>query len=143
MATLTTANSVLTIAIVGLFPVPQIVQGFAADDNFTADDVSPTEVLMGVDGKLSGGFTPVPTVFNVMLQADSNSNQIFDDWQSAQVAAKEIYIANAVVVLQGTGQKYSLTRGILTSYNPFAPGKKILQPRKFTITFETCTLSPV
>jgi hypothetical protein len=143
MATLTTANSVFALAIAGLYPVAQILQGYSTDDAFAAADIAPAEVVMGVDGKLSGGFVPVPRVIDIMLQADSASNQIFDDWNAAQESARELYIASAIISLQGTSQKYSLTRGIMTSYSPMPTAKKILQPRKFVITFESCTPSPI
>lgn len=140
--TLTTANSVFALAIASLYPVPQILQGYSADDAFSADDIAPAEVLMGVDGKLSGGYTPVPVPMSILLQADSDSNQIFDDWQSAQQAAKEIYYASGLVTLQGTGEKWTLTRGILTSYKPMPDAKKILQPRKYVITWESAVKVP-
>lgn len=143
MSTLTTANSVFALAIASLYPVPQILQGYSTDDAFSTDDVTPAEVMMGVDGKLSGGFVPVPRVQTIMLQADSPSCVIFDDWNAAQESAREIYIANAIITLQGTGQKYALNRGIMTGYSPMPAAKKVLQPRKFVITFESCTLSPV
>lgn len=143
MATLTTANSVFALAIAGLYPVAQILQGYSTDDAFSADDIAPAEVMMGVDGKLSGGFVPVPRPQTIMLQADSVSNQIFDDWQAAQESARELYIATAIISLQGTSQKYALNRGILTSYSPMPAAKKVLQPRKYVITFESVTLSPI
>lgn len=142
MATLTTANSALALQIAGLYPVPQNIQGYAADDAFMADDVDPVEVQMGVDGHLSGGYTPYPTKLNIALQADSASNAIFDNWLAAQVAAKEVYIANATIIIQGTGEKYAFTRGFVTSATPMSGSKKILQPRKFVITFEQCTKAP-
>ena len=142
MRTLTTANSAFALQIDGLYPIPQSIQGYATDDSFAADDVEPAEVMMGVDGRLSGGFVPYPTKLNVTLQADSESNDIFDNWLAAQTAAKEIYIANAVIILQGNGGKYAFTRGIMTSASPMAGSKKVLQPRKFVITFESCTKSP-
>ncbi len=142
MATLTTANSALALQIAGLYPVPQTIQGYATDDAFMADDVDPVETQMGVDGHLSGGFTPYPTKLNITLQADSASNGIFDNWLAAQVAAKEVYIANATIIIQGTGEKYTFTKGFITSASPMAGSKKILQPRKFVITFESCTKAP-
>lgn len=143
MSTLTTANSAFALQIAGLYPIAQSIQGYATDDSFAADDIEPAEVMMGVDGHLSGGYTPVPKKLNVTLQADSASNAIFDNWISAQDAAKEIYIANAIISLAGTGDKYAFTRGILTSASPMAGSKKVLQPRKFVITFESCSKSPV
>ena len=142
MSTLTSANSAFALQIVGLYPVPQSIQGYATDDAFAVDDVSPVEVMMGVDGKLSGGYTPYPTKLHVTLQADSPSIPVFDHWMAAQVAAKEVYIANAAISLQGTGEKFILTRGFLTSGSPMAPAKKTLGPRKFEITFEQCSKAP-
>lgn len=141
--TLTTANSAFALQIEGLYPVPQNIQGYAADDSFAADDVAPVETSMGVDGKLSGGYTPYPTDFNVTLQADSASNDIFDNWLAAQKAANEALTANAIVRIQGTGKVYALTKGFLTMASPMPGSKKILQPRKFKITFESCSPSPV
>lgn len=143
MATLTNANSVFTLAVASVYPTPQLLQGYATDDAFTADDVAPVEVVMGVDGKLSGGYTPVPYVMTVMLQADSASCRIFDDWHAAQKAAKEVYTASGLIVLQGTQQKFAASKGFLTSYSPAPAAKKILQPRKFVITFEDISMSPV
>lgn len=141
--TLTTANSAFALQIAGLYPVPQSIQGYAADDAFAAEDVQPVETAMGVDGKLSGGFTPYPTELNVTLQADSASNDIFDNWMAAQNSSKEAFVANAVIAIQGTGQKYAMTKGFLTSSSPMAGSKKILQPRKFKITFESCSSAPI
>jgi len=142
MATLTTANSVFALSIRGLYDTAQIIQGYATDDAFAADDVQPVEVQMGVDGLLSGGFVPYPTVLNVNLQADSASNQIFDDWLAFQNSDREAYIADATIILTGTGQKYNLTRGFMTTGSPMPGSKKVLQPRKFVITFETCEQAP-
>ncbi len=142
MATLTSANSALSLQVAGLYPVPQSIQGYATDDAFTADDVTPVETMMGVDGRLSGGFTPVPTVLHITLQADSASNAIFDNWMAAQAAARETYIGNAAISLPGTGDKYIFTKGFLTSGSPMSSAKKVLQARKFSITFESCVKSP-
>jgi hypothetical protein len=143
MSTLTTANSAFALQIENLYPVAQNVQGYSTDDAFAVSDIEPVETVMGVDGRLSGGYKPVPTVLDITLQADSPSVAIFDNWLAAQKAAKEAYVANAMIQLQGTGEKYAFTRGFLTSITPMAAAKKILQPRKFVITFESCDKSPV
>jgi len=46
---LTGANSIYTLAISSIFPSPQQLQGYAADDVFTSDPLESTETLMGVD----------------------------------------------------------------------------------------------
>src|ERR1700737_1936520 len=142
MTTLTTANSAFALQIAGLYPVPQNIQGYSTDDSFATDDVAPTETMMGVDGKLSGAFVPYPTKLTINLQADSASNDIFDNWLSVQNAAEGGYIANATISIQGTGKKYACTRGFLTNASPMPSSKKILQPRKYVITFESCTPAP-
>lgn len=138
MSTLTTANSAFALVIENLFNSPQLIQGYATDDAFAAEDVSAVEAVMGVDGRLSAGYTPVPTPLNVVLQADSPSNDIFDAWIQAMRSAREVYVARATIRLQGVGKTYAFNRGFLTSHSPMAQSKKILQPRKFVITFQDC-----
>lgn len=142
MATLTAANSAVTIQVAGLYPVPQVLQGFATDDMFMADDVTTGELQMGVDGHLSAGYVPYATPLNITLQADSPSMAVFDNILSAQAAQREMFIINATILIQGTGQKYALTRGFMITASPMPGAKKILQPRKFTIHFESCTPAP-
>jgi hypothetical protein len=143
LSTLTSANSAFALQISGLYPTPQSIQGYATDDAFSTDDVNPVEAIIGVDGHLSGGYTPYPTKLSITLQADSASNDIFDNWVAAQKAARETYIANATISLPGIGKKFVLTRGFLTSAAPMAGAKKTLGPKKFQITFESCDASPI
>jgi hypothetical protein len=139
MATLTSANSTLAIAILNLYPVAQSVQGYAADDAFSIEAVDQAEVVMGVDGVMSAGFIFNPVKFTVTIQADSPSLKLFDDWQTAQRAAREVYIANAAITLPGIRKKYTLNKGILTTVRAMPDVKKILQPVSFVITFESIT----
>ncbi len=140
--TLTTANSALALAVRGLYPVPQVIQGYATDDSFATEDVTPAEVMMGVDGKLSGGYTPYPTSMAITLQADSESADMFDTVLETQKAGKELFYFDGVLIIQGSGKKYALTKGILSSASPMPTAKKVLQPRKFTLTWESVTPAP-
>lgn len=143
MATLTAANSVITLLITGILPVPQQLQGFATDDIFSTEAVESAEVLMGVDGKLSAGWVPTIKKQTYTLQADSPSNAIFDAWASAQEAAREIFAAQGSVSLPGLGTAYVMTTGYLTSYVPVPEAKKILQPRKFTVSWQAILPVPI
>jgi hypothetical protein len=131
------------IGIANLFNVPVQIQGYSADDAFTAGDVDTAETLMGVDGKLSAGFTPYPISLDINLQADSISNLIFDAWIQAEAVTREKYIANATILLPGTGLLYAFTRGFMTNVNVMPSAKKILQPRKFTLVFQNLSRAPV
>lgn len=136
MPSISGVNAVVMISVVGLFPIPQQLQGFATDDVFDTDALESAEVLMGVDGRLSAGFVNVPVKQNYTLQADSPSNFFFDTWWAAQQQVADLYIANGVVLLSAVGTKWTMTRGFLTSFPPIPVVKKLLQPRKFGITWE-------
>lgn len=143
LRTLTAANSVVMMGITGLYPTPQQIQGFAADEMFSTDAVSRAEVLMGVDGVLSGGYVYVEVKQTFTLQADSMSCDIFDNWDANEQSNAEVYIANGVISLPNIGKKWTMTRGFLTSYMPIPDQKKLSQPRKFIVTWNTISPSPV
>lgn len=143
MATLTTANSTLSLVVASIFPVALPIQGYSADDAFMTEEVESAETYMGVDGILSGGFTPYPVPLEITLQADSASNAIFDAWIAAEATAREKYLASATISIEGTGARYQFTRGFLKKQSVMPEAKKVLQPRKFTIEFNTISLAPV
>jgi len=131
------------LSVANLFPVPVQIQGYAADDAFMAEEVETGETYMGVDGILSGGFTPYPIPLQIHLQADSVSNNFFDAWISAEAQAGEKYIAEATILIQGTGALYTFTRGFMRKSAVMPEAKKILQPRQFNIEFNSISLAPV
>lgn len=143
MSSLTGATAIYALGVTGLYTVPQQLQGFAADDVFSTEAIQSAEVLMGVDGNLSAGFVYVPVVQNISLQADSPSNDLFDQWWAAQQAAEETYIANALITLKAIGKKWTLTRGFLTKYSPVPDTKKLIQPRQYGITWNRVSPAPV
>ena len=142
MKSITSANSVLMLSITGLYPIPQQLQGFAADDIFDLGDIAPAEAVMGVDGKLSAGFVHVPIQQGIMLQADSDSNDLFDAWFAAQQAAGEVYFANGIIRLPSVQRSFALTKGVLSSYKPAPDAKKTLQPRKHVLICDDISYSP-
>jgi hypothetical protein len=136
MATITSANSVLSLAINKYFPVPQVIQGFAVDDAFESESVQQSETLMGVDGILSGGKVFVPYKMTIHLQADSPSVFLFDAWRNAQDADADVYSASGSIVLSSTSMVYTLQNGFLTSATPFPAVKKTLTPLVYEITWQ-------
>jgi hypothetical protein len=137
MSDITSANSVLMLTVFPLFPIPQQLQGFAAEDVFDTDPLESAETLMGVDGRLSAGFVFVPVMQNYALQADSPSVFIFDTWWTSQQIAKTIFFGDMTVLLTSLGKKWAMTNGVLSSYKPLPDGKKVLQPQRFRITWES------
>lgn len=140
--TLTAANCVLLLSIRGLLDVPQQLQGFSTDDVFGIDDLDTAETMMGVDGKLSAGWTPKEIKQSIFLQADSDSTFVFETWYQAQQSARELYYAVGAMNIPSINRKYVMTKGVLSQYSAAPNAKKVLQPRKFTITWESYTAAP-
>lgn len=133
---ITSANATFLITVPSILPVPTQLQGFAADDIFDFDEVAASEVLMGVDGVLSGGMVYVPKPQNIMLQADSASNAVFDAWYQLQQINSAVYAAQGNVLLSGISTTFALSNGILTRYKPVPDAKRLLQPRRYQITWQ-------
>lgn len=140
--TITSANAILLLSVAKLFDAPQRIQGFTADDIADTDGVSPTETSMGLDGRLSAGFVPVMVTQNISLQSDSLSNDLFENWFAAESVAREKYIAGGTLIVSATQRRYTMVRGFLQSL-PITPSlKKTIQPRRYTIVWESVTPAP-
>jgi hypothetical protein len=137
MKTITAANSVYLLSIGGIYPVAQKLEGYAADAAFMFDSVTSAETVQGVDGKMSAGWVPFLTVQTISIMPDSPSLSMFETWQAASKAAREIFYADATIVLPSIGRKYVLTKGVL-SVSKVAPDvKKVLSAMEFKITWES------
>jgi len=140
---LTAANAILLIGVVGLYDSPQQIQGFSTDDAFDVDAIEGAETMMGVDGRMSAGFVPRERKMSIVLQADSLSNDFFDNWARAQEVGRSLYWANGSIAIPANRKKYTLTNGILSSYKPLPGVKKVLQPRTHVITWEASSPAPM
>jgi hypothetical protein len=143
MPDITAANTVFIISAPLLLPVPQQLQGFAADDIFDTDEVASAETLMGVDGILSGGMVFAPTPMNIALQADSVSVTFFEAVDAAQQGNTQTYALQANVTFPALGKSYTLISGYLTRLKRIADTKRLVQPRRFRIEWQSVTVLPV
>lgn len=143
MVSITSSNAIITLSQPTLFPIPIQIQGFAPDDVFDIDQIKSVETSMGVDGILSGGFVYVEVMQNITLQADSASNDFFDVLHAQMVAAGDIYPISGLIILPSITTKWALQNGFLTGYKPAPDAKKILQPRKYQITWNRIVPAPM
>lgn len=143
MADITSANAVLLLSVPLLLPVAQQIQGFAVDDAFDFDQVDQSERQMGVDGRLSAGFVYVAKPMTITLQADSESNDFFDAWVSGQAAGVGTSPADGILTLTSVRKSYSLLVGFLGPYAPAPSGKRVLQPRKYQIFWQSVIAVPI
>jgi hypothetical protein len=135
--TITSANSVFTISVPGLFPVPQQLKGYSAEKAWSTDNVDLAEVQMGVDGRMTAGYTPNPVKQTISLQADSPSKDIFTSIARAMKAAREVYYISGTIDLPSTGESFVCTRGVLQAVKPLPDAGKVLQPMEFMIVWES------
>jgi len=139
--TITSANSVFTLVVAGLFPAPVQLKGYASDKAFTTEAVDLAEVQMGVDGRMTAGFVPNPVKQTITLQADSPSKDIFTAVIQAMKTAREVFYISGSISLPSTGESFALTRGILTNAKQIPDAQKVLQPMDFTVTWESVNRS--
>lgn len=136
MGSITASNAKIYLSVAGVFDTPQPLQGFSADDIFDTNDIQPTETIMGVDGKLSAGKIFVPLIQNIVLQADSVSNDVFDQWAAAMEKLGDVYWAGGTTLLTSISREYTLVNGSLTGYKKVPDARRVLQPRRYQITWE-------
>jgi hypothetical protein len=141
--TIESASASFILTLSDLFGLPLKIQGFAPEDMFDTDAVKPTDVVMGVDGVLSGGMVYKEVVQKVHLSPDSPSIAIFDAWYTTQQQSRKAYAGSAVIRLPGIGMSYICTTGWLTNYTPIAAAKKHLQPQEFEITWQGVQPLPI
>jgi hypothetical protein len=139
--TITSANSVFTLVVAGLFPAPVQLQGYASDKAFTTEAIDLAEVQMGVDGRMTAGFVPNPVKQTITLQADSPSKDIFTALIQAMKTAREVFYVSGSIALPSTGESFTLTRGILTNAKQIPDAQKVLQPVDYVITWESVNRS--
>jgi hypothetical protein len=144
---ITSANSVLTVAprAAGLIGSGGAftVEGYASDSAFMAEDVDVAEARMGVDGKLSVGHTPYIVKQTITLQADSPSITLFEAILNAQNTLRQPIVLDAVLSLPAVSKNYVFTKGAMTRATPFPPGKKVLEPVSYELSWETVAGVPL
>jgi hypothetical protein len=143
MSTLTTANSSFAIIIPGVYNAPTNIKGYATDDAFAIEEIEKVEARIGVDGKASFGYKFELYQQDVTLQGDSASFDVFNNWQIAMDAVREVLTASATIIIPSIGYKYTFTNGTMTRFKPFPDAKKVLQTTKFRITWESVVGSKV
>lgn len=135
MGDITGANAIFYLTVDELYDTPQLLQGFASDDAFTTQELQVSNPVMGLDGQLLGGVSLVPIEQTIVLQADSPSNALFDNWSQANVANISAYTATGTIIIPNLGRQWTLYYGLLMRIQPILTAKKLIQPRRHTIAW--------
>lgn len=143
---ITSANAVLTLSprVAGITGAGAFtVEGFASDDAFMSETVDAAEAVMGVDGKMSVGYTPYIVKQTITLQADSPSITLFETILAAQNTLKAPVFMDGILALPSVQKSYTFTKGAMTRVTPFSAGKKTLQPQQFELSWELVVAVPL
>lgn len=141
--TITSANSVFTLVAAGIFPAPVQLQGYSSDKAVVTDAIDLAEIQMGVDGRMTAGYVPMPTKQTISLQADSPSRAIFSAIAQATKTARDTFFLSGTLVLPGTGESYTFTRGVISNIKQIPDLLKVLSPIDIQITWESVSPSVV
>lgn len=142
MASITSANSSFTLTAAGLLTSPEELSGYATDDAWDTEDVELAEVVIGVDGKKSAGFIYALVTMVVHFQADSPSNDLFEEIIRQTKLQRETFSLGGQLIVPATSKVYECIDGTLTRGKILPDGKKTLQPRTFTIVWQTIEGAP-
>lgn len=140
--TLTVANSSMVLRIADLFSTGVPLQGYAADEVFSAEPAVHIETMMGVDGRLSGGWVPAERTVSISLMGDSDSNIIFEEWAGAQKQRRDAMLGTLIVTIFAINRVYTCTYGFLRNYSSLPDARRVLQPRRYSITFQSIDGAP-
>ena len=141
--TITSANSILTLTVPGVFNSPVQLYGYGVDEAFIADAVDMTEEQMSVDGRMTAGLIFTPKPFKVTLQADSPSNLIFDTIVDEMESIRDVLWIYGTLEVESINRFYTLTKGTLKQPKIVPDGKKVLQAKTFMMVFESIRGAPL
>lgn len=140
---ITSANSKLRVVVPSYYPGGFDVDDYATDSMFEAAALTNTEDAMSADGKYHAGFIFNPVEQTITLMPTSNAGSLIDDWMAAERTAIAKFACNMVLTVPALGAKWNFVNGVLFSWAPLPPGKRVLQARPAVFHFESVTRSAI
>jgi hypothetical protein len=143
---ITSANARMTLTVrnsAGIVVGPFTIEGYAQDAAFAVEAVDSAEVLMGVDGKMAGGYLPRITKHSFSLMANSPSIALFEAWDNAQKVLGDVLVADGFLSAPSLGRAYACVKGILTRLTPIPTARRTFSEAVvFEISWESVTSAP-
>ena len=143
MATITSANSVLILSVTGLYNVPQIIQGYAADDAFSVQPVARSESVMGVDARKSSGKINSLKELSITIMPDSPSLFLFEAWMNMEDATGDLFRCDGGIRIPSIGRNYVLVNGTMQEASIVPAAGKRLKEMSFKLVFEKIIPEPI
>lgn len=139
---ITAADAVVVLSAPPIFPIGQLIEGFAPDDVFEVPSRRLAQVEMGVDDTMAMGFIYQVQPWNFTLQSGVPSIGFFDGVAAAGEAAGTVFLLQGEVTLPSSGQSWTLQNGVLVDYSPAPNVGQVQRPRKFGCVWQKVIVNP-
>lgn len=132
---ITSANSTLVLTVENLYPAGVKIEGFSTDNSFAMDDDTIAETHMGVDGKLTAGFTPSEKSVTITLDAGSPSYEVLCNIYNMSKTNMTVLDTSMQITVPALGKEFSLKNGVMVTGHPLPAGEKVLGNTNWTFKF--------
>jgi hypothetical protein len=140
---ITSANAKVILTVENLYPTGVQLENFSTDNSFTLDDQTIAETHMSVDGKLTAGYTPVPAVVTINLDAGSPSYEVMSNIFNTSKLNLSVMKCSMQITVPALRKDFRLKNGVMTQGHPLPNGDKILGNTTWQFTFESCNSSSI
>ena len=132
------ASWIINIPSIGI--IGHKVEGFSADDAFSAQSVKLIESYLGIDGLFNAGFIPQLKQLRGTLAPTSTSLEIFNLlFYEMERQEEAVWINSSIIQIPSINANFALTNGVLSEWTPIPNVKKVVQPVAFTIDWSKIT----
>lgn len=139
---ITSANSVAYMYL-DIFPAGIKFEQYSADGAWSSDAYSVLETRMGVDGKMSAGYTPVEKEVTFTFQANSPTLDKLDIvWQTMEVSKTPLF-AQLSIKIPSIKKEFVLANAVMMNYKLLPDAQKVLEPIDVTFRCESITSVPL
>lgn len=126
-----------------LFPAGIKLEQYSADGAWSSDVYSVLETRMGVDGKMSAGYTPVEKEVTFTFQPNSPTLDKLDIiWQTMEVSKTPLF-GQIVIKMPSIKKEVVLANCVMMSYKLLPDAQKVLEPVDVTFRCESITAVPL
>lgn len=138
---LTSADATLILTCEELYPNGVQIEGFSSDSILTSEDLQVADTRMGVDGRLSAGYTPMVKNVTISLEASSPSLEVMQNiWQYMQSTLSQPE-CSLTVSIPSLGQTVQYTQGCMTKGRPVPDLKTLLDATTWQFAFAKIKIS--
>lgn len=140
---ITSANSTLVLTVENLYPAGVKIEGFSTDNSFAMDDDTIAETHMGIDGKLTAGFTPSEKSVTITLDAGSPSYEVLCNIYNMSKTNMTVLDTSMQITVPALGKEFSFKNGVMVTGHPLSAGEKVLGNTNWVFHFGKFDISSI